>query len=66
MGYLSLCLFPDLPSNWLASAIRNEFPMLGAFVHDMQQLFFQGAVRVEDCGIDMSGSTEEEQKEREQ
>lgn len=65
MGYLSLCLFPDLPSNWLASTIRNEFPMLGAFVHDMQQLFFQGAVRVEDCGIDMSGSTDEEQKERE-
>lgn len=66
MGYLSLCLFPDLPSSWLAGAIRNEFPMLGAFVHDMQQLFFHGVVGVEDCGIDMSGNTsDEEQKERE-
>lgn len=64
VGYLSLCLFPDLPSSWLAGAIRNEFPMLGAFVHDMQQLFFQGAVGVEDCGMDMSASTDEEKKER--
>lgn len=65
MGYLSLCLFPDLPSRWLAGAIRNEFQQLGAFVHDMQQLFFHGAVGVEDCGIDVLGSTDEEQKERE-
>ena len=65
MGYLSLCLFPDLPSSWLAGTIRNEFQQLGAFVHDMQQLFFHGAVGLKDCGIDMSGSTDEDQKERE-
>lgn len=63
MGYLGLALFPDLPSPWLANTVRNEFPQLAAFVHDMQKMFFGGATSLADAGVSLS--EDEEKKERE-
>lgn len=64
MGYLGLMLFPDMPGPWLANAIRNEFPQLGAFVHDMQRMFFGGAISLADCGINLSCNTEEAERKK--
>lgn len=63
-GHLSLCLFPDLPSSWLAGTIRNEFPMLGAFVHDMQGFFFHGPVTLSSAGIDLTADPEDVEREK--
>ena len=64
LGYLGLLLFPDLPSPWAAKTIRNEFPQLAAFVHDMQNYFFQGHVSVAEAGINMSSDPEEAEREK--
>ena len=48
-GYLSLCLLPDLPQPWLARTMRQKFPNLCAFVHDLQRSFFGGPASVVDA-----------------
>jgi sorting and assembly machinery component 37 len=50
LGYLALCLYPDLPSPWLAKCMRNKFPRLAAFVHDLQSTIY-GRVTLEDAGL---------------
>ncbi|OMP86854.1 Metaxin-like protein [Diplodia seriata] len=37
-GYLSLMLYPDLPSGWLADTIRARFPRLAAYTARMRAL----------------------------
>ncbi|KAL1645261.1 hypothetical protein SLS58_003968 [Diplodia intermedia] len=37
-GYLSLMLYPDLPSGWLADTIRSRFPRLAAYTARMRAL----------------------------
>lgn len=48
-GYLSLCLLPDLPQPWLARTMRQKFPQLCAFVHELQRSFFGGPCSVVDA-----------------
>lgn len=40
LAYLSLCLLPDLPQPWLSRCMRQDFPQLSAYVHDLQELVF--------------------------
>ncbi len=63
-AYLSLMLFPDLPSPWLAKTIRGEFQMLGAFVHDTTRLFFGGPVTLQDAGLGEMSTGEKERSQR--
>ncbi|EOD51359.1 putative mitochondrial import receptor subunit protein [Neofusicoccum parvum UCRNP2] len=38
LGYLSLMLYPDLPSSWLADTIKSRFPRLAQYTARMRDL----------------------------
>ena len=64
IAYLALALYPDLPSPWLANAIRRDFPQLGAFVHDMQRLMFGGTCSLSDAGLAIPSGADMEREAR--
>ncbi|KAG9238224.1 Tom37 C-terminal domain-containing protein [Amylocarpus encephaloides] len=49
LGYLSLCLIPDLPQPWLSQTLRRDFPDLCAWTEKLGDLVFGGAVHVNDA-----------------
>lgn len=64
LGYLGLALYPDLPSPWLAKAIRGDYPQLAAFVHDMSRLMFGGVVSLSDAGLAVPSAADMEREAR--
>ncbi|KAI9810177.1 MAG: hypothetical protein M1827_006623 [Pycnora praestabilis] len=69
VAYLALSLYPDLPQSWLAETMRTKFGRLCAYVHDLRQTFYGGAVNVEDAlpssrNINSQDSAQQERDQR--
>lgn len=49
LGYLSLALFPEVPSKWLRESIRTKTPRLAKYVERMRDECFGGVVRLDEA-----------------
>ncbi|KUL82502.1 hypothetical protein ZTR_10650 [Talaromyces verruculosus] len=49
LGYLSLVLFPEVPSKWLRESLTTKTPRLAKYVERMRDECFGGVVRLEEA-----------------
>lgn len=49
LGYLSLVLFPEVPSKWLRESLRTKTPRLAKYVERMRDECFGGVVQLEEA-----------------
>ncbi|KAL0640145.1 hypothetical protein Q9L58_000703 [Maublancomyces gigas] len=59
-GYLSLCLFPELPHSWLANEMRKEFPRMCGYLNDIRTPMLGKFVNANEVLAYTRGSSERE------
>lgn len=59
-GYLSLCLYPELPNPWLANEMRKGFPRVCGYLNEIRTQLFGGFVNANEVLAYTRGSTERE------
>lgn len=59
-GYLSLCLYPELPNPWLANEMRKGFPRMCGYLNDIRTQLFGKFVDANEVLAYTRGSTERE------